>query len=207
MVASCFAVTHEGLLVEARAWRTRAAAVLAASELLELLGDRGRVVLSGSYAYDTMMSPDIDLHVLPPAFSRPDAVEVLDALVRHDWWNTYDFGDYVQERFRAPLGGHLPRGYLVKLGRMFEGISWNVDAWLLDPAKYPGDFWTPRMAAITPDQRLAVLRIKKARAERQLNGSGVEIYSAVLDHHVTTPEEFTAWQADGPSRATSRRPR
>lgn len=90
-------VNDQALLGDARAWRERAARLLEASDLPVLLREHGRIVFSGSYAYDTMMSPDIDLHLLLNAFSRQGAVEVLDALIHQDWWNTYTFGDWVQE--------------------------------------------------------------------------------------------------------------
>jgi hypothetical protein len=55
-----FATVNDlALLGDARAWRERAARLLEASDLPVLLGDHGRIVFCGSYAYDTMMSPDI----------------------------------------------------------------------------------------------------------------------------------------------------
>lgn len=190
----------EELLAEAQAWKQRATAVLDASQLLDVLPPPRRVVFSGSYAYDLMMSPDIDVHVLPVAFGRRAAIDGLCALVEHGWWNTYTLGDYVEERFRADLEGQVTRGYLLKLGRTFEDRRWNVDMWLLDPARYPGDLIASKMAAVTPEQRLAILRIKEARAEGKLSASGVEIYSAVLDHDLATPGEFVSWQRNcGPS--------
>lgn len=187
-------VDDQPLLADARGRRERASRLLEASDLAVLLGDHGRIVFSGSYAYDTMMSPDIDLHLLPNVFSRQSAVD-LDALIRQDWWNTYSFGDWVQERFRETVGGRAPRGYLVKLGATFEGMYWNVDAWVLDQARYAGDLWAPRMAVITGEQRLAILRLKRARAIGALRSPGVDIYAAVVDHDVMTPEAFLAWQA------------
>lgn len=156
-------MNDHALLADARAWRERASRLLETSDLPVLLGDYGRIVFSGSYAYDTMMSPDIDLHLLPNVFSRQTAVEVLYALIHQDWWNTYAFGDWEQERFRATVGGRAPRGYLLKLGVTFEGRYWNVDAWVLDQGRYSGDLWAPKMAAITEEQRLAILRLKRAR--------------------------------------------
>jgi hypothetical protein len=188
-------VDDQPLFADARAWRERASRLLEASDLPVLLGDHGRIVFSGSYAYDTMMSPDIDLHLLLDVFSRQSAVEVLDALIRQDWWNTYAFGDWVQERFRATVGGRAPRGYLLKLGATFEDRYWNVDAWVLDHGAYAGDLWAPKMAAITGEQRLALLRLKRARAIGELQSPGVDIYEAVVDHDVTMPEAFLAWQA------------
>lgn len=188
-------VNDQQLLADATVWRETASRLLEASDLPLLLSDHGRIVFSGSYAYDTMMSPDIDLHLLQNVFCRQSAVEVLDALIRQDWWNTYSFGDWVQERFRATVGGRAPMGYHVKLGATFEGMSWNVDAWVLDQGRYAGDLWAPRMATITGEQRLAILRLKRARAIGALRSLGVDIYAAVVDHDVKTPEAFLAWQA------------
>lgn len=188
-------VNDQQLLADATAWRERASRLLEASDLPALLGDHGKIVFCGSYAYDTMMSPDIDLHLLQNVCSRQSAVEVLGALIRQDWWNTYSFGDWVQERFRATVGGRAPRGYHVKLGATFEGMSWNVDGWVLDQGRYAGDLWAPRMATVTAEQRLAILRLKRARAVGALRSLGVDIYAAVVDDDVTTPEAFLAWQA------------
>lgn len=61
--------------------------------------------------------------------------------------------------------------------------------------RYAGDLWAPKMAAITGEQRLAILRLKRARAVGALQSPGVDIYEAVVDHDVATPEAFLAWQA------------
>lgn len=60
--------------------------------------------------------------------------------------------------------------------------------------RYAGDLWAPKMAAITREQRLAILRLKRARAVGELQSPGVDIYEAVVDHDVTTSEAFLAWQ-------------
>ena len=92
-------MSDQDLAVESQTWRRRATALLDASELTRILENHGRLVLSGAYAYDTMMSPDIDLHLIPDAFSRHKAVEILNVLIDQDWWDTLTFGDWVQDRF------------------------------------------------------------------------------------------------------------
>lgn len=188
------AVSDHDLLLEAQAWRRRATALLDTSGLTRILGDHGRLILSGACAYDTMMSPDIDLHLVPDVFSRDKAVEIVNVLIDQDWWNTLTLGDWVQDRFHAAAFGTVTRGYFLRLAGFFEGVRWNVDTWLLDPAKYPGDTWGPRMAGITPEQRLAILGIKAARAEGALRATGVAIYEAVLDYQIATPKAFIDWQ-------------
>lgn len=187
----------DDLLHQSTAWHDQASALLAESQLPGVLHGHGDVVFSGSYAYGTMMSPDVDLHLLLPRFSRPAAVDVLSALLEQDWWNTYTFGDWVQERFRAVIGGRAPRGYLVKLQTNFSGADWTVDGWVLDGQRYDGDVWAPRMASITHDERVAILRIKRARTMGVLHASGVDIYRAVLDGDATDAETFLSWQATG----------
>ena len=49
---------------------------------------------------------------------------------------------------------------------------------------------------MSPEARLAILRIKEARHGRPGEGAPVrsyEIYEAVLDHGVTTPDEFSSY--------------
>ncbi len=56
------------------------------------------------------------------------------------------------------------------------------------------------MSTVTQDQRVAILRIKRARAMGVLNASGVDIYTAVLDGDVTDADSFLSWQARSPER-------
>jgi hypothetical protein len=51
-------------------------------------------------------------------------------------------------------------------------------------------------ASLTAAQRLMILRLKDVwhrRPEYPDEVSGFEIYTAVLEHGVTTPREFEAW--------------
>ena len=56
------------------------------------------------------------------------------------------------------------------------------------------------MVIITEEQRLAILRLKRAPALGALRSPGVDIYAAVVDHDVTTPEAFMAWQTTNRER-------
>jgi hypothetical protein len=182
--------SDEELIQQAQAWRERATAVLAASDLLRTLQEVGEVVFSGSYAYGLMMSPDIDIHLLPAVWSRDAAVSLVQGFLLQDWWNACKFGDWVREDFRAGLGGRMPRGYYVCLWGPHGGAYWKVDIWMLNPARYPGDVWAPRMAVVSDEERLAILRIKDAT-----KAAGVPVYTAVLEAGVRTPEDFIEWRS------------
>ncbi len=156
---------------------------------MSLLQEVGEVVFSGSYAYDLMMKPDIDIHLLPAVWSRDTAVSLVHRLLVQDWWNACKFGDWVREDFRSGLGDRMPRGYYVCLWGPHGEAYWKVDIWVLNPARYPGDVWGRRMAAVSEEERLAILRIKDAT-----KAAGVPVYTAVLEGGVRTPEDFIKWR-------------
>ncbi|WP_199537055.1 hypothetical protein [Spongiactinospora gelatinilytica] len=74
-----------------------------------------------------------------------------------------------------------------------DGNDWNLDIWFIDePGRQPS---TVHLRTIRPrltgETRVAILRIKRALAARGgPRVSGYEIYLAVLDEGVRTPEEF-----------------
>jgi hypothetical protein len=170
----------------ARQWKERADGLLAESKLVDLLERHGEVHFSGSYAYDVMMSPDVDIHLVLPAFTREHAARVLLSLVEQGWWATITFADRVDERFRPPTLQGVPRGYYVGLETDLDGARWKVDVWLLDETKYRGDVWRPIMESISDEQRQAILELKVARGDERVSAAGVEIYEAVINGGVRT---------------------
>jgi hypothetical protein len=79
-----------------------------------------------------------------------------------------------------------------------DGGAWRVDLtlWLHDPHLNVTRWHESLRETITAEQRRAVLRIKDVW--HRLPGypdevSGLEIYTAVLEHDVHTPDQFGAW--------------
>lgn len=82
-----------------------------------------------------------------------------------------------------------------------EGRAWQVDL-IHMPAGSPFDGFFERVAdriaaRLTPETRLAVLRLKHAVPEG-MKVTGVEIYRAVLDGGVRTWDGLMAWRRDHP---------
>lgn len=82
-----------------------------------------------------------------------------------------------------------------------ESRSWQVDL-IHMPAGSPFDGFFERVAdriraRLTPETRLAVLRLKHAVPEG-MKVAGVEIYRAVLDGDVRTWDELMAWRNGHP---------
>jgi hypothetical protein len=53
---------------------------------------------------------------------------------------------------------------------------------------------------LTPDARIAILRIMQACADRGAKVRGFDVYRSVLDDAVRTPEQFDQWRARQASR-------
>lgn len=120
---------------------------------------------------------------------------MLDTLIDHDWWNTYAFGDFVEERFRETLDGHVSRGYL----EAWRNVEQRPGTWThgcLTRRSTLAISWIRDWLPSRPSDGLRSC-IKKARAVRQPKATGVEMYSAVLDDHLASPEAFIAWQRRG----------
>lgn len=155
--------------------------------MLETLARFGHVEFSGAYAYDLMMSPDIDVHLVASEFTYAHAVGVARELMAEGWWMRVTFED----RVRWPYPG-LPNGYYVGTRAEFRGQTWKVDTWMLDASRYRGDVWGPRLADISHEQRDAILNLKASRSEGLLSASGIEIYGAVIDDDLRTVEQVVA---------------
>jgi hypothetical protein len=72
------------------------------------------------------------------------------------------------------------------------GIEWSLDLWFLREGTTQFDLedlksMPPRL---TPEARLAILRIKEARHGLERDRRSFRICEAVLDHGVRTPDEF-----------------
>jgi hypothetical protein len=162
-----------------------------------LLDGLGEPIVTGSFVSGLMAWRDLDVMVLAhPGFTPHDVLALLGRAV--DLPGVTGF-DYVDERgARSPTGEQRDERYHVALA---VG-AWRVDLsiWLYDDHRTVTDFHHALREQLTPEQRRAILRIKDVwhrRPEYPDEISGLEIYTAVLDHGVRTPEEFAAHLAAG----------
>jgi hypothetical protein len=99
---------------------------------------------------------------------------------------------------RSPTGTTRDERYHVPVTFAFNGRVWSIDLtlWLNDPHGNLVVWHENLRDAITADQRSAVLRIKdvwhRLPSYRDQIG-GLQIYTAVIDDGVRTPEQFATW--------------
>ena len=199
-------VGQHGLVVDdviGRAARRRAKAlgVIDDLELIRRWSTVGRVELVGAVAYDLVVSPDIDMEVFTDGTPRiRDGFRVLAELAEHP--------SVTRARFTNALDTADQGLYWQLRCRDDDGDEWKVDIWTLD-RDHPGPLSTALVAAmrsaVRTDDRRRILTLKEARAAGAAQGvASIDIYRAVLDGGVTTPDELEAFL--GPNYAPSLTP-
>jgi hypothetical protein len=164
---------------------------LLASGLSRALSRYGEVHAVGSYALGLMTWRDLDIHVVR---TTPDLDEFfavgaqLASLLKPHRMHLRD------ERIVATDG--LPRGLYwgIYLGDERAG-AWKIDVWATDRAGLDSSLqFAQRIAArLDSETRGAILRIKAQcwrHPEYRRGFSSADVYAAVLDRGIRTPEAF-----------------
>jgi hypothetical protein len=148
---------------------------------------------TGSFVSGLMAWPELDVMLLGgPSFAPADVLALLRRAVEIPGVTGFDSRD--DRGPRSPTGERRDERYHVGLALR----DWQIDLsiWLHDDHANVTEWHVALAERITPDQRLAVLRIKDVwhrRPEYPGEVSGLEIYTAVLDHGVRTPAQFEQW--------------
>jgi hypothetical protein len=185
------------LLARQDALRAEAAVILAELDLARITAEIGPLLLAGSYVSGLMSWPEVDVMVhVGPRFSPQGVLRLLRRLVERPGVVGFDYRD--ERGARSPTGTTRDERYHVAIAVERSGRAWQVDLtlWLNDPHPNITEWHETLRDTITAEQRGAILRIKDEWLRRGSYPSqvgGVQIYTAVLDDGVRTPEEFAAW--------------
>lgn len=196
MTSSAF---DEQLQARQSALREEAREVLAELDLAALVADIGPLLVTGSFVSELMCWPELDVMVLVGSgFSPPDVMGLLARMVTRAGVIGLEYRD---ERGPRCVTGQLrDERYHVPVTVQRPGRCWQVDLtlWLHDLHENVTRWHEELRERITADQRRAVLRIKDEWHRRPSypdQVGGLEVYTAVLDDGVRTPEQFAAWLA------------
>lgn len=183
------------ILERATQRRQQAESILRDLGLVEKWGRFGRPVLVGAVSFDLAVAPDIDMEIYCPELRiehgfqvlaecalnpRVTAAQFLNAL------STPDKALYWQLRYRAD-----------------DGMAWKIDMWSA-PEDYDlprgENFVQPMKESLTDETRQAILVLKEARAEGRLPEVwSIDLYRAVLDGGVRSPDQFRQWLQSNPT--------
>ena len=185
--------TDEELLSRQAALQAEADAVVADLDLLVLLGRFGQPVRVGSSVLGLMVVRDIDVTTLCPSLDPDVLFEAARPLVSHPRVRELTFRNDTGRWNTSP---RYPDGvYWLVRYVADSGATWTLDCWFIPEGTTQWDI--EHVASLPPrlttETRLAILRIKEARPAPVAPARipSYEIYEAVLDHGVRTPDEFT----------------
>jgi hypothetical protein len=191
------ATARAELLHRADLLQVAATEVIADLDLPALLGQLGYVEHLGSSVSGLMVWRDIDFAVrcrdLTPGRAW-DALRPLLAqprLMRLNYWN--EAGE------RSPTGWAADqRDYFVVYVASAAGDEWKIDLslWLSDAPRPHLAQLDDLRRRLTDETRLAILWIKDVwhrLPSYPEEVSGVDVYDAVLEHGVRTPDEFAVY--------------
>jgi hypothetical protein len=191
--------SDQDLLARQAALQAEATQVLAELDLDRLFGDVGPVLVVGSYLSGLMCWRDLDICLLAGVDCSPsDVLELLKRVVELPGFVRLTYRDERGER--CPTGEARDERYHVPFDLDIGHGRWCIDlsVWLRDLHGHVADWHMQLRDSITDQQRLAVLRIKDVWHRLPTypdEVSGWEIYTAVLDEGVRTPEQFAGWLA------------
>jgi hypothetical protein len=144
-----------------------------------------------------MCWPDLDVMVfVGAAFAPQDVLRLLHRIV--DRPGVVGF-EYCDERGpRSPTGTARDERYHLVISLTRGSRTWRIDLtlWLNDPHANVTAWHESLRDTVTADQRSAILRIKDVwhrLASYPDRVGGQQVYTAVLDDGVRTPQQFADW--------------
>jgi hypothetical protein len=177
-----------------------------AAELLEEL-DRSRVftgleplAVTGSYVSELMCWRDLDVMLLVGADYRPqDVLQLISRVIEFPGVIGFDYRD--ERADRSPTGQRRDERFHIPFMIDRGGRIWRLDLtlWLHDLHQNITTWHESLRDSINDEQRAAVLRIKDVwfrLPDYPDQIGGFEIYTAVIEDGVRTPEEFGSWLAE-----------
>ena len=162
-----------------------------------VLAEVGTVRYAGSFVSGLMSWPDLDVMVLShPGFTPTDVLALQSLIITKPGVIGFDYRD--ERGSRSPTGEPRDERYHLPTFVQRGARLWRLDLtiWLRDDHTNVTEWHEQLRDTITAEQRSAVLRIKDVwhrRLEYPDLVSGMEIYTAVLEHGVRTPQQFDAW--------------
>jgi hypothetical protein len=188
----------EALFARQTALQAEAQGLLADLKLLDRLGAVGQPTLVGSVALGLMVWRDLDVTVLCPDLDTAAIHAAMQPLAADPRLLRYECRIELGERNPDPT---LPDGVYWGLRCRAEDAAtqpWKCDIWFLRADAPQGDLahLETLPPKLTPETRLAILWLKSLWSQLPVYRTqvySVDIYDAVLEHGVRTPDAFRAY--------------
>ena len=148
------------------------------TDLINRLNEFGEVIVGGSFYYDLMWGPDIDILIICDN-PRIQSVAALRQLVDLRLFQKYEYGDFAKFKRK-----NRPVAYILNLILPFRDQKWEIEVWFTD--EYPEN--RRKMddlikSKLDNKNRQTILEMKKSRQEKGVDKhslASVDIYKKVL---------------------------
>ncbi len=145
--------------------------------VLAVLSQFGTVVLSGSYQYNLMYDPDIDLTVLS---NNPEesSYQALLEFIKQRKFQKYEFGD-----FSTFPHQNRPKEIILVLVHEYNGRRWEIEIWFKKRLSEIDINFEKLISKVTKAQKAKILELKHQRSTQNISKqtlSSARIYKQVL---------------------------
>lgn len=157
--------------------KKQARALLVSTNLINILEKLGNVHLIGSYPLDIMYGPDIDI-IVESKNIRKSSVDTLQEIVKKQLFRKIEYGDFV----KYPMEKR-PKGYILVLKAIVEGVKWEIEVWFLEDASKQLNYHKLLESKLTEQNRIKILQAKHLRENSNMSKhalSSYEIYEQIL---------------------------
>jgi hypothetical protein len=184
----------EWLRKEQARLRTQADKMLATTKIMDVFAKHGRLSpIGGSYKYELMMFPDLDIELLADTVTKKDFASLLADLAANPAIKGISATDTINFKLaKQPY----PKGYWIGVDIPFENDRWGIDCWLQQPDwgtdQKEGEY-AERLMNLDQSGRDAVLAIKYHLIRKGTYGKRYQsgdVYNAVLEHGIRSVEDF-----------------
>lgn len=168
--------------------------------VLPILEDFGEARIGGSYAFQLLNQPDIDIDLINSNLSKELYSELCKRFISLDGTSRFKTTDRVNFPHHHP--GNRPTGYWLAPGIQYGQYTWNLDIWFQKPEWYTGktNAYLDKMSNITEEQKVLILSMKEEALAKNIYGVGkefmsVDIYDGVLLENIQTLSDLHGYKS------------
>ncbi|TSC86819.1 MAG: hypothetical protein G01um101416_584 [Microgenomates group bacterium Gr01-1014_16] len=175
------------LLAQSAKLKKQADKILFKSDLVKILEKFGKVEFTGSYNYDLILNPDIDLYLVVDEPNKKITQDLVNQFIDQGFWNRIKYADFVNFPYPNALES-LNKSFYIGLKANINDLEWKVDIWIVS-AKQSEDFRYPWIKQkLDANTKSIILNLKNDPNRGSI--TSFAIYDAVLNNGVTSIEEL-----------------
>ncbi len=169
---------YKDILEFSKRTKADAAALLKRTNLITILERYGKVIVSGSYEYDLMWGPDIDITVICKD-TRKSSLDALNQVVAAQLAQKYKYSDFVTFKMEK-----RPESYILNLILPFHDREWEIEIWFFNTIPNTQKELSDLIKAkLTEQNKMKILNMKEKRERIGLTKqslSSADIYKSIL---------------------------